>query len=289
MHTPVLLKEVLEYLDPQSNEDVIDATVNGGGHAEALLTRIAPEGKLLGIDRDPSLLRETGKRFKRFGDRAVLAEGNFADIAQISRDAGVLHPSCVLFDLGFSSYHLASAGRGFSFQRNEPLDMRFNPQEGSLTAEAIVNHAPPEELERIFKTYGEERKARRIAEIIVSERKHRSIQTTGDLVSLIERALPRGRIHPATRIFQALRIAVNNELEHIEAGVKAAIEIASPGARIAVISFHSLEDRLIKNLFRENAKELGAILTKKPVRADREESRINPRSRSAKLRVFRKS
>lgn len=286
-HIPVLLKEVLQYLDPQPNEDAIDATINGGGHAEAILERIAPRGKLLGIDRDPSILDGTRRRLSRFGDRVVLAEDSFSHMAEKVGDVGVLHPSCIIFDLGFSSYHLASGNRGFSFQKDEPLDMRFNPEESDLTAEAIVNHATLEELERIFKTYGEERNARRIAEAIVAERKHRRFETTADLASFLERRIPRGRIHPATRIFQALRIVVNNELEEIEKGIKAALDIGVPGARIAVISFHSLEDRIVKNLFRDD-KISGTILTKKPITASREEIRLNPRARSAKLRVYKK-
>lgn len=287
-HTPVLLQEVLTLLDPQPNEDAIDATINGGGHAEAILERIAPRGKLLGIDRDPSILEGTRKRLARFGDRVVLAEDSFSHMAEKVGDAGVLHPLCILFDLGFSSYHLASGNRGFSFQKEEPLDMRFNPKESDLTAEAIVNHGTLEELERIFKTYGEERNARRIAEAIVGERKHRRFETTTDLASFLERRIPRGKIHPATRIFQALRIAVNNELEEIEKGIRAALTVAAPGGRIAVISFHSLEDRIVKNHFRDS-RESGTILTKKPVTASREEIRLNPRARSAKLRVFKKS
>lgn len=287
-HTPVLLQEVLQYLDPQPNEDAIDATVNGGGHAEAILERIAPRGKLLGIDRDPSILEGTRRRLLRFGDRVVLAEDSFSHMAEKVGDAGVLHPLCILFDLGFSSYHLASGNRGFSFQKEEPLDMRFNPKESNLTAETLVNHGTLEELERIFKTYGEERNAKRIAEAIVGERKHRRFETTIDLASFLERRIPRGKIHPATRVFQALRIAVNNELEEIEKGIRAALTVAAPSGRIAVISFHSLEDRIVKNLFRDH-KESGVILTKKPVTASREEIRMNPRSRSAKLRVFKKA
>lgn len=285
MHIPVLLEEVLHSLDPRENEDAIDATINGGGHAEALLERTGPKGRLLGIDRDQAMLERSRERLKRFGDRVTLVHGNFSNIRTIAERHEVLHPSLILFDLGMSSYHLAS-GRGFSFQRDEPLDMRFDSQETELTAEAIVNHAPIEELERIFETYGEERKGRRLAEAIASERKHRNLKTAGDLVGLIERIIPRGRIHPATRIFQALRIAVNDELGHVERGIRAAIEVLAPGGRLAVISFHSLEDRIVKNIFRES-KDLGEI-SKKPIAAGPGEIRENPRARSAKLRVFRK-
>lgn len=285
-HIPVLLQEVLEYLDPQPGEDVVDATVNGGGHAEAILERISPKGRLLGIDRDPSILEGTRKRLARFGDRVVLAEDSFSHMAEKCESAGVLHPSCILFDLGFSSYHLASANRGFSFQKDEPLDMRFNPKDTDLTAETLINHGTREELERIFKTYGEERNARRIAEAIADERKHRRFETTKDLALFLEKRIPRGRIHPATRIFQSLRIAVNDELGEVQKGIQAAFQVIAPAGRIAVITFHSLEDRLVKRAFIE-AKAKGTILTKKPVTASAEEIRLNPRARSAKLRVFK--
>ncbi|MBI2096887.1 MAG: 16S rRNA (cytosine(1402)-N(4))-methyltransferase RsmH [Candidatus Sungbacteria bacterium] len=287
MHKPVLLHEVLEYLHPQPNENAIDATINGGGHAEPMLEAIAPRGKLLGIDRDPSILKETKERLKKFGDRAILAEGNFANIATIAEDAGVLHPSCILFDLGFSSYHLAPAKRGFSFLEDAPLDMRYNRQDSSCTAEALINHAIPEELERIFKTYGEERNAGRIAELIVRERKHRRIQTAKDLATLIANNFPRDRLHPATKVFQALRIAVNDELTHIERGIRDALLLLAPGGRLAIISYHSLEDRIVKYFFRSQ-KETLAILTPKPVAPSREEIAQNPRARSAKLRAAQK-
>ncbi|MBI2055084.1 MAG: 16S rRNA (cytosine(1402)-N(4))-methyltransferase RsmH [Candidatus Sungbacteria bacterium] len=289
MHTPVLLQEVLHYLNPEANEDVIDATVNGGGHAEVLLERIAPKGRLLGIDRDPSILAGTKERLKKFGDRMMVARGNFANIAILAKENGVLHPSSILFDLGTSSYHLAS-DRGFSFQRDEPLDMRYNPEDEELTAEAIINHAPLSELERIFKTYGEERKARRVAEAVVKERRHRAIKTTKELAALIEKILPRGRIHPATRIFQALRIAVNDELGNAEKGILEAIKTLKPGGKLAVISFHSGEDRVVKQIFKESQKKSeGEILTPKPITATRSEITENPRSRSAKLRAFKKN
>ncbi len=287
MHIPVLLNEVIQYLDPQPNEDAIDATVNGGGHAEAILEKIAPKGRLLGIDRDPSILDETQSRLSRFGDRAIVACGNFSNIRLIAKDHGVLHPSIILFDLGASFYHLASAKRGFSFAEDEPLDMRYNPEDSVCTAEALVNHAALEELERIFKTYGEERHARRIAELIIRERKHRRIETAKDLAALIGERVPRGKLHPATRIFQALRIAVNDELTHADRGIREAYDLLAEGGRLAVISFHSLEDRIAKNIFKE-MKHIGTILTPKPVSASRQEKISNPRSRSAKLRVIKK-
>jgi len=286
-HIPVLLNEVIQYLDSQPNEDAIDATVNGGGHAAAILERIAPNGRLLGIDRDPSIIENTKPRLARFGDRVILAEGNFANIQTFARNAGVLHPSAILFDLGFSSYHLASANRGFSFQGEAPLDMRYNPDDTTCTAEAIINHAAPSELERIFEEYGELARSRKLVEQIVSERKMRPIRTTSELVQIIERVLPRGRIHPATKIFQALRIAVNQELEFIEVGLRSAFEILAPGGRLAAISFHSLEDRIVKRFF-ASLGEAATILTKKPIGPTQAEVRANPRSRSAKLRVVQK-
>lgn len=284
MHEPVLLQEVITHLDPHPNEDVIDATVNGGGHAEALLERISPEGKLLGIDRDPAMLTRTEKRLARFGDRAILAEGNFSTIRKLAELQGVLHPSCILFDLGFSSYHLAS-GRGFSFQAAEPLDMRYNPNETLETAEAIVNRAPRERLEQIFREYGEERNARRIAKAIIETRQRSPIKTTKELADIAGRISMKGRIHPATRIFQALRIAVNDELVHVRRGLEDAITLLAPKGRLAVISFHSLEDRIAKQIFRERN---DGLATKKPITAGALELGRNPRARSAKLRVFTK-
>ena len=286
-HVPVLLNEVMQYLAPQPNEDGVDATVNGGGHAEAILEQIGPGGRLLGIDRDPSILDETKSRLSRFGDRAIVACGNFSNIRLIAKDHGVLHPSVILFDLGASSYHLASAKRGFSFAEDEPLDMRYNPEDSTCSAEALVNHAALEELERIFKTYGEERQARRIAELITSERKHRRIETAKDLAALIARNVPRGRLHPATRIFQALRIAVNDELTHADRGIREAYGLLADGGRLAVISFHSLEDRIVKKFFK-SLSDAAVVLTPKPVSANRQEKMSNPRSRSAKLRVVKK-
>ncbi|OHA01471.1 MAG: 16S rRNA (cytosine(1402)-N(4))-methyltransferase [Candidatus Sungbacteria bacterium RIFCSPHIGHO2_02_FULL_49_12] len=287
-HIPVLLNEILASLNPQPNEDVIDATVNGGGHAEALLSKIAPNGKLLGIDRDPAILAETRLRLARFGGRVMLAEANFANISLIAGEYGVLHPHCILFDLGFSSYHLASANRGFSFQKDEPLDMRYNPKDTDCTAEAIVNHCSPEELLRIFEEYGEIRRAKKFVELLVGERQKRRIQTTKELAALAEKSFGRGKIHPATKVFQALRIVVNRELEHVTTGLAGAFEILEPGGRLAVISFHSLEDRIVKNLFKE-WKDAGTILTKKPITASHNEIRQNPRSRSAKLRIITKN
>ncbi|MBI3627290.1 MAG: 16S rRNA (cytosine(1402)-N(4))-methyltransferase RsmH [Candidatus Sungbacteria bacterium] len=286
-HSPVLLQAVLEFLDPQKNDEVIDATVDGGGHAEALIPRILPNGRLLGIDRDPTILVSTRERLARFGDRVILAEGNFENIRNLSLGAGVLHPRRILFDLGFSSYHLASSGRGFSFQKNDRLDMRYNPHDTDLTAKAIVNHSTREALEKIFTEYGQERYAKKIASAITSERKHRQFETTNDLSNLIKALVPRSSIHPATRVFQALRIAVNDELGHAERGIREALGILESGGRVAVISFHSLEDRIVKNIFKESKTE-GTIITPKPVNASREEIKLNPRARSAKLRVFQK-
>lgn len=267
---------------------MIDATVDGGGHARAILPRISPNGRLLGIDRDPEMYREAKKNLADFGDRVILARGNFADIAAIAEGAEVTQPSLILFDLGFSSYHLDS-GRGFSFlKRDEPLDMRFGADE-QLTAEALVNHAPYEELGRVFSEYGEMRNARHLARLIAEERKRREFKTVGDLLVLVEGISGgRGRINPATKIFQALRIAVNNELVHAATAVRAAFTILKPGGRLGVISFHSLEDRIIKTFFKEMKHEAD-VLTPKPVTPTWDEIRTNPRARSAKLRVIQKT
>lgn len=287
MHVPVLLEEVIRYLDPRENEEAIDATINGGGHARAILEKTGPDGKLLGLDRDSSLIERAKENLAKFEGRVIVRRGNFANIATIAKSARVLHPRVILFDLGVSSYHLASE-RGFSFMAPaSPLDMRYDPTENTPTAEVILNTAPSEELSEIFARFGEEPRASRIARLIVEERKRRKFHVVGDLLKVMEGISGRGRIHPATRIFQALRIAVNNELSHMELGIREAFRILDPGGRLAVISFHSLEDRIVKLFFRE-LKPVAAILTPKPITATAKERMGNPRSRSAKLRVVQK-
>lgn len=294
VHKPVMLREVMEAMNPQEGHTYIDATINGGGHATAILERIGERGKLLGIDRDCSLVAMIKDKLKGYAN-VRLQCGNFSDIKRIAHENGFDHADGILFDVGFSSYQIERGGRGFSFLKIEPLDMRFNPQDSELTAEKIVNSWSQEQLETILTDYGEERFAKRIARMIVSTRGKKRIRTTADLVGVIIASLPsavRGRktgVHPATRTFQALRIAVNNELEHLAGAIGEAFDLLSPDGTITVISFHSLEDRVVKRMFRELHREgRGVILTPKPLSAGTDEIAVNPRARSAKLRAIKK-
>jgi len=289
MHIPVLQKEVLEYLNPKPNENFIDATVGEAGHTVAILEKNQPRGKVLGIEWDPELYK---KLLKSDIDRLTLVNDSFVNLKEIVKRVKFRQLSGILFDLGLSSWHLEESGRGFSFLKNEPLDMRYNPQ-NSLTAEKIVNYWAASEIEKILKTYGEERFAPRIAETFVSFRRIKPIKTTLQLVEIIKKTVPswyqHKKIHFATRTFQALRIAVNDELNNLEKTLPQAIEILKPGGRLVVISFHSLEDRIVKNFLKEKSKEnILKILTKKPIRPSGEEIIKNPRSRSAKLRAAQK-
>lgn len=303
MHIPVLLNEVICFLDPQSNQNFIDCTLGNGGHTVAILEKTAPSGKVLAIDLASEATKKFQQRAKEggLGKRVILVNDNFARLKEIVQDINFGFVSGILLDLGLSSEELEQSGRGFSFLRDEPLNMRFGDFESRLgedrsTAEFIVNRWPFEELVRIFRDYGEERDAYKITKAIDRKRRVEKIRTTKQLVEIILSAkyqslevYPHHRIHPATRIFQALRIAVNRELENLKQVLPSALEVLSPGGRIAVISFHSLEDRIVKNFFRDQ-KQAGAVnvLTKKPVVPTEEEVRNNPRSRSAKLRVAEK-
>ena len=285
---PVMKNEVIRFLAPKLGEDFVDCTVGLGGHALAILDRTRPSGRVLGIDADPTILERLKRKLEGtdYEERLVLVCDNFANLGEIVKKYSFRSVSGVLFDLGLSSWHLEESGRGFSFLRNEPLDMRYSP-ENPLTAEAIVNFWSLKDLWRILRVYGQERFSRRIAEEIV---RSRPLRTTVDLVMAVERATPswyhRGRIHFATKTFQALRIAVNNELENLERALPQALDIMGNGGRLVVIAFHSLEDRIVKNFLREKAKEgVVKILTKKPVRPSKAEVAENPRARSARLRA----
>lgn len=284
MHISVLAKETLELLDPKPGENFIDATVGEGGHAFSILQKISPNGRLLGIDLDEKAIEDVGKR----SEEIILAVGNFADVKRIADEKGFGPVSGILADLGVSSNELESRGKGFSFLKDEPLDMRLG-SEGRTAAE-IINSLSAEELKEVFEKFGEERFAFRIAQEIVRQRKIRPVVTTFQLVEVVKKATPgfyhHRRIHPATLTFQALRIAVNDELNNLVSFLAQALDILIPGGRLAVISFHSLEDRIVKSFFRENQRNnLLSILTKKPVRPDQEELAANPRSRSARLRA----
>lgn len=285
-HVPVLLEEVLEWLAPTSGKTYVDGTLGHGGHASALLARTGPNGRLLGIERDPRNLAVAHTRLEAFGPRAVLVRGTYADLGSICVGNGFGAVDGVLFDLGFSSAHVDDPTRGFSFSADGPLDMRYDPDQ-ELTAATIVNGWSVEELARLFRLYGEEPAAERYAKAIVVSRKQRRFVRTSELADVILSAAGgRGKIHPATRVFQALRIAVNDELGELERVLPAAVDALKPGGRLAVISFHSLEDRIVKQflLSREDVK----ILTKRPIVPTKEEALKNPRSRSAKLRVVEK-
>ena len=290
MHIPVLLNEVIKLIDPKENENYIDATLGEGGHTLALLQKTSPAGKVLGIDLDPETLEIAHRKLQAFGDRLVLVNDNFKNLEEVVENQKFKEISGIVFDFGMSSRDIDESGRGFSFLKDEPLLMNFG-SDAMLTAENIVNGWPEGELEKIISLYGEEKFARQIARGIIARRLVKPIKTTFDLVEVIEKATPNfyhhGKIHPATRTFQALRIAVNDELNSIQKGLEASLKVLSSGAKIAAISFHSLEDRIVKNFFRDNKKTL-KILTKKPVVPAQVEILNNSRARSAKLRVAQK-
>lgn len=283
MHEPVLVDEVVAVLAPRPGATFLDATVGTGGHSEALLSR---GGRVVGVDQDPHALVVARDRLAPWGDRVTLVHGNFRDLRTLVASLALPPLDGILFDLGVSSLQLAVPERGFSFSADGPLDMRMNP-EGITTAADLVNHAVEQELVWVLREYGEEWYARRIARAIV---RSRPLRTTGDLASLVSRIYPPGRhrVHPATRTFQALRIAVNDELGALREALPDAASLLAPGGVLCVIAFHSLEDRIVKRFMREEglAGRL-EILTKKPVTPGKEERARNPRARSAKLRAGR--
>lgn len=295
LHTPVLLREVLEIFNPTSDQHFIDATIGEGGHARAILEKTAPGGMILGVDRDIQQIERAKKGLSKFGKRIVLINDSFGNVEEIVKDdpsLGALLWQGILFDLGWSQAQMEMSERGFGITKDEPLDMRYETKSKNIPAMDIVNKWSGEDIERALREYGEERFARAISEEIVRTRRGNVIQKTFQLVDVIKRATPlwyhRRRIHPATKTFQALRIAVNNEYEEIEKGVSAAPLVLARGGIIVVISFHSGEDRIVKNLFKGFSQSgKGVILTKKPIRPSEEEVHGNPRARSAKLRAFK--
>jgi len=289
MHIPVLQKEIIGYLNPSPDGNFVDCTIDGGGHAAAILERNG-KGKVLGIDWDKEQIEECKSALKRFEDRLVLVNDSYDNLKDIIEKYKFGPIRGILLDLGMSSWHLEESGRGFSFSKDEPLDMRYNLANNLLTASEIINKWPRKEIEKILAEYGEEKYASRIAEKIAEERKERKIERTFQLAKIIEMAVPekykREKIHFATRTFQGLRIAVNSELKNLKNVLPQAIDVLAKGGSVAVISFHSLEDRIVKNFFKESAiKKSVEILTKKPITAGRDEIKTNRRSRSAKLRV----
>ncbi len=290
-HIPVLKKEVLEYLDIKPNENIIDGTIGEAGHSIEILEKNGPKGKILGIDQDAHQIENSKLRLTEFKERGILVNDSYANIKDIIEKTGFGRADGILVDLGYSSWHLEESERGFSFNKNEPLDMRYNEQ-GETTAEKIINEYAEIEIARILTEYGEEKYSKKIARAIVSQRKIKKITTTFELKSIIEKAIQRhfDKIHPATRSFQAIRIAVNGELDSLQKFLPQAIEVLKVGGKLLVISFHSLEDRIVKNFFNDAEKKgLVKIITKKPVTVSEEEIIKNPRSRSAKLRVIVKS
>jgi len=286
-HTPVLIDEVIQFLEPRPGGRFIDATLGAGGHSRAILERTAPDGRLLAIDQDELALAQAKEDLASFGSRVVFAHTNFKEIASVAAEHGFLQCDGVLADIGISSMMVDDPSRGFSFMREGPLDMRMDRSQ-SLTAADVVNTYSEKEIADIIYNYGEERRSRPIARSIV---RSRPLQSTTDLVRSIERVIggPRhGHIHPATRTFQGLRIYVNDELKSLEAFLDSSMSVVRSGGRVVVITFHSLEDRIVKQKFRAPAVP-GRVLTKKVVTAVEEEVRRNPRARSAKLRAWEKS
>ncbi len=292
-HVPVLLDEVLEILAVVPGKFVIDGTVDGGGHGLEIARRLGPKGVFIGVDKDSELLTKLKSRIAERDSshshaKITLIHGSYAELPEILENKKLRRADGLLLDLGFSSEQLVS-GKGFSFQNNEPLDMRYDTS-ANLTAAEVVNQLSEKELADIFYHYGDERLSRRVAKEIIVVRKRKHILTTFDLVGIVKKAAPRGyergRINPATRVFQALRIYVNDELGELEKALNNLKKIVVPGGRVAIISFHSLEDRIVKNNFRE-AERAGIlkVITRKPIVPSDGEIAQNPRSRSAKLRA----
>ena len=293
MHIPVLLNEVIEYLELKPGMIVVDATAGGGGHSKAILEQIIPGGRLIAIDRDQDAVERVKQELCDYLPNIEVVNGNFSDIDNILRDLGIERINGALFDLGVSSFQIDIAARGFSFLEDGPLDMRFN-KEQQLTAYEVVNTFSREELSGIIKDFGEERHAKMAATAIVNARKNKRIQTTLELAEIVKKTLGRKyykqKLHPAVRTFQGIRIYVNDELSAVKTALEKTINCLDIGGKVCVISFHSLEDRIVKNVFRDNGREgILKILTKKPICATRDEVRNNYRARSAKLRVSEKT
>jgi 16S rRNA (cytosine1402-N4)-methyltransferase len=287
-HLPVLLEEVTEFLHPHPGGIYVDGTLGGAGHALKTLERSSPTGRLIGIDRDKEAIEWARKRLKRYGGRITIIHGNFSHLREIVERLNIGKVDGILLDLGISYQQLADAARGFSFQSEGPLDMRMDRTQGE-SASKLINTLPREELEGILRSFGEGRWARRIARAIVRHREKAPIVTTTQLSDIISSAVlkPPRRIHPATKAFQAIRIAVNDELENLRRAIRGGIPLLKSGGRICVISFHSLEDRIVKETFRQYEKPLKLItvITKKPISPSTGQIRENPRARSARLRI----
>jgi|Deesub1362A_J573_1020465.scaffolds.fasta_scaffold00199_55 16S rRNA (cytosine1402-N4)-methyltransferase len=284
VHLPVMLREVIELLNPREGGVYVDATVGAGGHSEEILRHIGKKGMLIGIDRDEDALKEAAERLKN--KRCILKKARFSEMDEVLKTIDVDSVDGVLFDFGISMLQVKTPERGFSFHSDDLLDMRMDRAQ-TLTAEDIVNSYPEKEIERILRNFGEERRSARIAKAIVRQRQKARIRTCRQLAELIASVSgKKGRLHPATRTFQALRIAVNDELNEIEKGLDAALRVLRSGGRLVAISYHSLEDRAVKNFMKGSAAQgLVKILTKKPLTPEKQEIVRNPSARSAKLRA----
>jgi len=304
-HLPVMPDQVMQTLAPTPGSLQIDATVGGGGHTERILEAASPDGRVLGLDADPAAIARVAERLARFGDRLVLRRANFRELAEVAPDAGFGAVDGALFDLGLSSFQLADRERGFGFRAGGPLDMRFDTGRGVPAAELLATLSA-DELAALFRKYGEEPAAWRIAKAIVEARRTAPVETAEELAALVERVAPgnprqKRRIHPATRVFQALRIAVNEELDALEDGLRAAVDLLRPGGRLVVLSYHSLEDRIVKRFLQ--AERRGCVcppeapvcvcgkqprlrlVTRPSMTPTPEEIAVNPRARSARLRA----
>lgn len=307
-HVPAMLAEVVELLAPEPGDIFVDGTLGGAGHARAILDKITPGGILIGVDQDPDALVNARQVLKPHDGSYRLFHDNFSSLPEILSRVGVPAVDGILLDLGISYHHLADSGRGFSFQQDEPLDMRMNPSVAG-TAEELVNTADEKTLARLFREYGEERFARPVARRIVAERRAARIVSSGQLARIVTAAIPRKRaatqkIHPATRVFMALRIAVNRELAHLETFLAAAPDLLKPGGRLCILSFHSLEDRIVKNRFRQLAQPcvcppdlprcvcgrtpVARVVTRRVRRPSEAEIARNPMARSTRLRAMEK-
>ena len=307
-HVSVLLPETIEGLNIRPDGIYADGTLGGGGHASEVAARLTEGGRLIGIDQDADAIAAAGERLKPFGDRVTIVRDNYVNMKQVLADLGIEAVDGICLDLGVSSYQLDTAERGFSYMEDAPLDMRMDRRE-DRTAADLVNECTEQELFRIIRDYGEDRFAKNIAKHIVKARERKAIRTTGELADIIRGAIPM-KIqvtggHPAMRTFQALRIALNGELQVLEDSIDEMIGLLKPGGRICIITFHSLEDRIVKNGFRRNEspctcppgfpvcvcgkKSRGMVITKKPILPTEEETEENPRSRSAKLRIFERA
>lgn len=291
-HEPVMTAEVLAYLAPRPGQTIVDATVGLGGHSAQILPRLGPQGRLIAVDCDAQALEVSRQRLSRWAGQMTFVHDRFQQLPDILARCGVTAVDGILLDVGISSMQLDAPERGFTFAYEAPLDMRMDP-ESDVTAQDLINYLSERELAQVFWAYGEERYSRAIARAIARQRRGAPLRTTTQLAALVEHTVPRGRwprhIHPATRVFQALRIAVNHELDALRTVLPSAMAHLTPGGRLVIVTFHSLEDRLVKHAFRQAAREGEVtVLTKKPVVPGAEERQRNPRARSAKLRVVEK-